>query len=265
MRSTYLGMLGLVLSFSLLACGDDDDDMPPDSTTGTDAAMMDSTPPDAARPDATSFECFNGTPACDYFATPDASGACADGKKCVPTDVGPGCENAGAKLAYEACTADSECVTGTFCSMYGAAKACLPLCSSGSCGDAVACPGTDQTCFAVITLRADTRTQIAEVCSKTCDLLEQDCATAGLSCYTAENVPMERGLCADTGTTAVGGTCVASNECVEGSTCIISDSDGMQICRTLCSKADPPDANFPCPDGQTCTNLTGHTTTGFCR
>jgi hypothetical protein len=222
-------------ALSLAACGG-----------GADVHNADAGPlPDAQDVSPDAGDC--PAPACDFF-TQDGCDSTID--KCTIVDDAPGCGPAGDSPADTDCSLDSQCEANTICASYADAQRCMAFCdNTHPCG-------ADSACFVRVTTDG---CDVARVCGQTCTLLFQNCDGAAQGCYPSPSIlpVMEKGICVDAGDGAHGSACTAANDCVEGATCT---DDGF--CHQLCPRA----AGLPvCPEGTTCQELAGHTTTGVCR
>jgi len=171
-------------------------------------------------------------------------GTCVDPTlACYPVTTYTGrCERPGSGGPGAACSANTDCASGTRCERMtaGLSGFCASLCPGGSSG----CPATEQC----------TTHDGAYVClvrdGQPCDALRQNCAGSSAACIPAQNGD----VCSYTTGKAIGAVCSYANDCVAGAACIlVSGSTTSGVCRKLCDMAAPS-----CPSG-TCGALNGHT------
>ncbi|MCA9612154.1 MAG: hypothetical protein KC586_05290 [Myxococcales bacterium] len=91
-----------------------------------------------------------------------------------------------------------------------------------------------------------------------CNLLANDCTTAGEGCYLTSDGP----VCAAAGTASEGEPCPSLNDCREGLGCFRT-ADGPATCRRLCCRSS---GGAECPLGDLCLGFTDAPgNLGFCR
>lgn len=188
---------------------------------------------------------------CDVFLS---CGCASDaGQKCSIVSGAHGCRGAGDKLAGEVCEHDPACAPGTLCAPIGKELRCLAFCD-----DIHPCPD-GEACYIRV---ASTSDPPDRVCGQVCELLQQDCAIDGESCYSSRRVPIEEhGVCGLAGEGTQGVACKSPNDCSLGFLCVRVPDQDTFACAQLCDRFV---VDAGCPDQTGCGELSGHIRTGVC-
>lgn len=191
------------------------------------------------------------------------------------------CSKAGSAAASGACLQDTDCVARNVCNGWDGTEdtgVCKPYCSvqSGSgcmspdvcvdVGDPVV--GICGSCPTVLKCGSEccgaTQVCVAGACSDAvaCDEMKQDCTATGQACY----IHWGSGQFAcqpSTGNVAVGKTCEMDTDCVKSSGCYYAASGATSgVCTPYCRPAASPTT---CQSGQTCEDVLGDGSLGYCR
>lgn len=167
---------------------------------------------------------------------------CGPGQACALSIEGTtSCRSAGAGGDQSACSTDTQCAVGHYCSPFSGR--CHPQC----CGDADC--GSSQVCIATAA------TGDAGLCfGSPCDAVSGGGCASGSACYVAGNpAGGVLTLCVPPGSVAAGGACDTLDACVPGYGCLGS------VCTQLCRPSAPS-----CDVG-TCALLEGTTDLGACQ
>jgi hypothetical protein len=225
-----------VLVFALLlpaACGDDDGASTDTSTGGDTQGGGDAT----ATTTTDTRTGGDGSDSSGSGCDPVAQTGCADDKNCtfVGNESTSSCQDKGVVPPEEPCGGEDRCEVGVCLNLNQTKSLCYQFCGvDADCG-----AGAPSGACLTLTNAAFKICKIDGIYAN-CNLLTQDCAEEGKSCYAVanENDP----ICLTTGDKALGNACDRASECAEGLACV------NDVCRTLCD----PDAEGACGAGFAC-------------
>lgn len=246
-------LLFLVLSTSLVACGDDD------TRPGTDAGNTDTgTPNPDASTDVDGGDVDGGT-GIDSGPSPSM---CPPGACNVETNAG--CDATMGEGCYWGRDPDTG-ETSAMCVAAGGGAAGSPcefvnscreghLCFEGICRPV--CCGSDASCsvgdICLRTTLPDGTPGMLGACATPsgCDVVQQTGCDGSTACYVVSGDGSALCIAAPDPGVPTGGSCAALNECVPGNVCLGDPG----VCRRACN---PMAATSECPGGFRCANVGG--------
>ena len=192
--------------------------------------------------------------ACSKAGSGTTGTACAQDSDCVPKDGcnrWDGAEDKGVCKTFCSVETGSGCASPDICVDLGDPTAGL----CGSCPEYLAC---GSACC-----------RLSQVCSAgacsapvTCDPMTQNCTTTDQACYFHWG-SYQFACQASTGTVADGKECALDSDCTKSSGCYYTTSISTSgICTPYCKPGVSPTT---CKSGQTCADLLGDGTLGYCK
>jgi hypothetical protein len=172
--------------------------------------------------------CGSAEPACDLTAADDGTVACRDVTKQGVTN--------------DHCAVDTDCKAGYTCT-HDANSADEPWCARFCDADSD-CSGEGSRC--VIELDgAQSQPLGIDVCSNSCDLVEQTRCASGMACVGYTDAGGDYTDCDYVGTAEIGDACASALDCEAGTTCVDA------VCAAYCEVGNDLD----CDGDQTCTEF----------